>query len=273
MLGYGNHTPILKKSMKSELKEKLHSIAFRATKAECLDLPKITDIVRHVELEPNAMNTYKHLVRDSFAELKNGEVTATNILTKILRLSQLTGGFIGDDEGNKAHKVSNAKLQALEHIIDEVTQSGKKLVVIAKFISEINAITKLLEKKKIKFSIITGSIKNRDEQIEKFQNDSEVLVFVGQIATAGLGITLTAASTMIFYSLDYSMSNFEQAKARIHRAGQKENCTYIYLIAKDTVDEKVLKALKSKYNLTSSLVDDYKSGLNPFEIKGEKFYV
>lgn len=264
MVGYGNHTPVLKKSMEPELKEKIHSIAFRATKSDCLDLPETTDIVRSVELEPNAMNIYKHLVKDSFAELSRGEVTATNILTKILRLSQLTGGFLGDDEGKKIHQISTAKLGALEDIVDEVTSSGKKLVVIARFIPEIEAITDLLSKKKLKFSLITGNIKNRSEQIEQFQNDSDVLVFVGQIATAGLGITLTAASTMVFYSLDYSMSNFEQAKARIHRTGQKENCTYIYLIAKNTVDEKVLKALKKKYDLASSIIDEYKHGLNPF---------
>ena len=265
MVGYGNHTPVLKKSMEPELKEKIHSIAFRATKAECLDLPEMTNIVRYIELEQNAMNIYKHLVRDSFAELSKGKVTATNILTKILRLSQLTGGFLGDDEGKKIHQVSTAKLRALEDIVDEVTPSGKKLVVIARFIPEINEITKMLEKKNLKFSIITGNVKNRSEQIEKFQNNSDVLVFVGQIATAGLGITLTKSSTMAFYSLDYSMSNFEQTKARIHRAGQCDPCTYIYLITKGTIDEKVMKALNKKYDLASSLIDDYRQGLNPFK--------
>jgi SNF2 family DNA or RNA helicase len=79
-----------------------------------------------------------------------------------------------------------------------------------------------------------------------------------------MGITLTAANTMVFYSLDYSMSNFEQAKARIHRVGQKENCSYIYLIAKGTVDEKVLKTLRNKSDLAKTLVDDYRTGTNPF---------
>ena len=88
--------------------------------------------------------------------------------------------------------------------------------------------------------------------------------FVGQIATAGLGITLTAASTMVFYSLDYSMSNFEQTKARIHRVGQRMPCTYLYLVARGTVDEKVLAALESKADLARTLVDDYRSGRNPF---------
>ena len=268
MVGYGNHTPVLKESMKDELKNKIHSIAFVAKKSECLDLPETTDILRYVELEPYAMNTYKHLVRDSFAELKNSEITVTNVLTKILRLSQLTGGFLGDDEGKKVYQISKAKLNALEDIIDDVTSSGKKLVIMARFIPEIEAIKKLLVKKNLSFSVITGDVKNRADEISRFQNDADVLVFLGQIATAGLGITLTASSTMVFYSLDYSMSNFEQAKARIHRTGQKENCTYIYLIAKNTVDEKVLKALKNKVNLAKSLIDDYKNGLNPYENGG-----
>jgi SNF2 family DNA or RNA helicase len=94
MTGYGNHTPILKKLMEPELTRKMHGIAFRATKAECLDLPPVTDIVRTVELEPKAAKLYRQLVKDSYAELANGEITAANILTRLLRLSQLTGGYI-----------------------------------------------------------------------------------------------------------------------------------------------------------------------------------
>lgn len=270
MVGYGNHTPILKRSMEHELMRRLHSIAFRATKAECLDLPETTDIVRYVELEPSATKIYKDLVKDSYAELGQSEqrasvtVTVTNILTRLLRLSQLTGGFIGDDDGNEPQRVSTAKQAALEDIIEDVLQEGKKLVIIARFVAEIKAICKLLEKKHIQHSLIMGGVKNRVEQVSAFQNDTEVQVFVGQIATAGLGITLTAASTMVFYSEDYSMSNFEQTKARIHRVGQKENCTYIYLIAKGTVDEKVFKALQNKADLARTLVDDYRNGINPF---------
>lgn len=268
MTGYGNHAPVLKKSMERELTERLHSIAYRITKAECLDLPVTTDVVRYVELETTAAKVYKDLVKDSFAELSKGEVTVTNVLTRLLRLSQLTGGFIGDDEGNAPQRVSTAKMNALEDIIDEAQNEGKKLVVIARFVAELKAICKLIESKKVKYSLIMGGVKDRDVQVSQFQNDPEVQVFVGQIATAGLGITLTAASTMVFYSLDYSMSNFEQTKARIHRVGQKENCAYIYLTAKGTVDEKVLKALRNKANLARILVDDYKNGANPFAARG-----
>ena len=264
MVGYGNHTPVLKKSMEGELTEKLHSISYRATKAECLDLPETTDVIRQVELEPAALRIYRGLVKESYAELASGEVTATNILTRLLRLSQLTGGFLGNDETAAVEQVSAAKLSALEDILDGAMAEGKKLVIIARFIPEIRAICKLLEKRGLGYSCITGEVKNRDEQVARFQKEPEVMAFVGQIATAGLGITLTAASTMVFYSLDYSMSNFEQTKARIHRVGQRMPCTYLYLVARGTVDEKVLAALESKADLARTLVDDYRSGRNPF---------
>ena len=266
MTGYGNHTPVMKRSMEAEFTERLHSIAFRATKTECLDLPDTTDIVQRVDLEPAAMRTYRQLARDSYAELAGDTVTVTNVLTRLLRLSQLMGGFLGGDDSVATEQVSSAKLDALADIIESAEQDGKKLVVIARFIPEIRAIGKLLTKKGIRYSQISGEIKDRDAQVAAFQNDPKVTVFVGQIATAGLGITLTAASTMVFYSLDYSMSNYEQTRARIHRVGQHRPCTYIHLVAKDTVDEKVLRALRDKANLAKALIDDYRAGHNPFNI-------
>jgi SNF2 family DNA or RNA helicase len=266
MTGYGNHTPVMKQSMEREFTQRLHCIAYRATKAECLDLPDTVDIIRLVDLEPKALKTYSDLVRDSFAELEAEEtVTTANILTRLMRLSQLTGGFIKSDDGS-LRQISRAKLAALEDIVEMVTEGGRKLVVIARFVPEIEAARKLLEQMKIRSSCIYGEVnpKDRAAQVEQFQNDPEVQVFVGQIATAGLGITLTAASTMVFYSTDYSMSNHEQTRARVHRVGQDQKCTYIYLTARSTVDEKVLKALREKADLARTLVDDYRNGGNPY---------
>ena len=187
------------------------------------------------------------------------------MLTRLLRLSQLTGGFLREDSSERPIQISDAKLAALADIVDSAAQDGEKLVVIARFLPEIDAITRMLEKKTIGYSQISGEIKDRDEQVRRFQEDPDTTVFVGQIATAGLGITLTAADTMAFYSLDYSMSNFEQAKARIHRVGQRNPCTYIYLVAAGTVDEKVLQALRDKADLARVLIDEYRMGKNPFE--------
>ena len=254
MTGYGQHVPVIKANMSAELSRRIHSIAFRATKAECLDLPETTEIVRTVELESPAQRLYQSMVRDSFISLKDGEVTAANVLTRLLRLSQLTGGFLRKDDSERSVPVSWAKLVALADIVDSAAEDGRKLVIIARFLPEIDAIRKLLEQKAIQYSVISGEIKDRDDQVHRFQTDPDVTVFVGQIATAGLGITLTAADTMVFYSLDYSMSNFEQAKARIHRVGQRNPCTYIYLVAAGTVDEKVLQALRDKYIDRKSVV-------------------
>ncbi len=265
MTGYGNHTPVLKANMADELTRRIHSIAFRATKAECLDLPETTEIVQRVELEPQAKRLYQQLVRDSYTQIKDGEITAANVLTRLLRLSQLTGGFLRGDETDRVERVSSAKQETLSDIVDSAAQEGGKLVVIARFLPEIDAIKRMLESKSIEYSLITGAVNDRDEQVRRFQTDPDVTVFIGQIATAGLGITLTAADKMVFYSLDYSMSNFEQTKARIHRVGQRNPCTYIYLVADGTVDGKVLKALRDKSDLARTLIDDCRAGHNPFD--------
>lgn len=266
MVGYGNYTPVMKSSMEQEYMERLHSIAFRATKAECLDLPEFTDVIQPIDLEPMAMRIYRQLVKDSYTELADGAVTASNVLTRLLRLSQLTGGFLGTDDGPSPEQVSNAKLAALSDIVDSSMESDRKLVVIARFIPEIKAICQMISKKGIGYRVISGDVPadQRDSAVEAFQHDSRCMIFIGQIATAGMGITLTAASEMVFYSLDYSMSNYEQTRARIHRVGQKNACTYIHLIARGTVDEKVLKALRNKASLAKMLVDDYRAGINPF---------
>lgn len=263
MLGYGNHTPVFRKHMTEKFLQKMHSIAFRVTKKECLDLPDITEEVRYVQLEDKCMKLYQEIQKESFAEIQGTEVTAVNVLTKLLRLSQITGGFLTDDLGGST-AVSTAKLDALSDIVDSMMADNRKLVIIARFVAELDSIEEMLERKKINYSVVRGGIQNREEMVHDFQNDPNCKVFVGQIAAAGLGITLTAASTMVFFSMDYSMSNFDQCKARIHRVSQKNDCHYIYLICKNTVDAKVLRALRNKVDLARSLVDDYRNGNNPF---------
>lgn len=263
MVGYGNHIPRFKSYMTDDFLKRLHSVAFRVTKEECLDLPDIIEEVRTVDLEPKAMKMYRELEKESYTELEDGEVSAVNVLTKLLRLSQLTGGHLTDDDGD-SNAVSTAKLEALSDIVDTAMSEEKKLVVMARFVPELNDIQEMLDKKGIGYACVRGGVKDRADEIRRFQEEDDCRVFIGQIAAAGLGITLTTASTMVFYSLDYSMSNFEQAKARIHRVSQKNDCLYIYLIAKGTVDRKVIRALRDKVDLAKMLVDDYRTGKNPF---------
>ena len=249
-----------------ELVKKAHSIAFRVTKAEALDLPDTIDEIRPVALEGKAQKLYKAFVKESYMELSKGEqgapvaVTATNILTRLLRLQQITGGFIRpDEESERYEQISSAKLNALEDIIDTATSENKKLVVIARFIPEIREICKMLDKKKVKYAHICGEVKDRAAEVDAFQNNPECMVFVGQLQTVSMGLTLTAASTMVFYSLSYNFADYSQAKARIHRIGQKNNCLYIHLVVKNTVDETVLKALEQKENIATKIVDDWRS--------------
>lgn len=270
MSGYGNYIPVFKRELEYEFKQKIASIAYRVTKEECLDLPDTVGITRYIELEDSAKKAYESLAKKSYAELKNSEITATNILTKLLRLSQLTGGFLTDDETHKTECVSNAKLTVLQEMIYQTIEENTKLVIIARFKAEIKMICKLIESKKAKYSLITGDTKNRQEQVNVFQNEKDCHFFIGQIKTTALGITLTSANKMVFYSLDYSMSNFNQAKARIHRVGQNNKCTYYYLLAKGTIDEKVYRTLKYKVNLADRMLSIAKEGQNPFIEKGKE---
>ena len=167
-------------------------------------------------------------------------------MTKLLRLSQITGGYITNEYTNMAEQISSAKINALEEIVDE-------------FIPEIDAITKMLNKRKIKYALIRGDVKDRAGEVDKFQNDKETKIFIGQLQTTGMGLTLTASDTAVFYSLSYNFADYEQAKARIHRIGQKNTCTYIHLIAKNTIDEKVMEALSKKKNIADLVVDNWRS--------------
>ena len=245
-----------------ELVEKVHSIAFRIKIEDAVDLPPFIDETRAITLEPKAQSLYRMLEQDCYAELANGEVTARNVLTQLLRLAQCTGGFIRDDIKSEAQQVSGAKLDALEDIIDTCLDEEKKVVVFARFVPEIEAIAAMLKKKKVGYAQIYGATTDRADQVKKFQEDPEVKVFIGQLQTTGMGLTLTAANVAVFYSLDFSYANYEQSRARIHRIGQKQKCLYIHLVGKGTVDEKILNALKHKGDIAKIMVDDWRSLLN-----------
>ena len=261
MGGYQRHQVIGYQNL-AELVEKVHDIAFRIRIEDAVDLPPFIDEVRSIRLEERARVIYENLNRDCCAVLAEGEVTARNVLTQLLRLSQCTGGYIRSDEMSEPQKVSEAKLDALEDIVDGCMDEGKKLVVFARFVPEIEAIERMLKKKGIGYSLIMGCVKDRAEQVRRFQEEDEVRVFVGQLQTTGMGLTLTAASVAVYYSLDFSYSNYEQSRARIHRIGQKRKCLYIHLVCKGTVDEKVMNALKHKGDIAKLMVDDWRSLLN-----------
>ena len=263
MGGFNDKVVVAYKKL-NELSEKIYTAAHRVTKAEALDLPEYTDQFLYCTLEPKARNVYNQLKEDAVAELEGDQViTAPRIVTRILRLMQLTGGFAKADEDENISAVSTAKLDLLEDTLEDLLYQNKKIVIFARFVAELEAIgnvcSKLVGEENVRR--IQGATPQslRGKAVEDFQTDPNVKLFLAQTATAGLGITLHAADTCIFYSLDYNYGNYEQAKARIHRTGQRNACTAIHLLASKTIDEIVLETVQEKRDLSAKIIDDWRS--------------
>ena len=243
-----------------------------AVKEEALDLPEQTFESRYVSLSAKERSLYDRLRRDSYAELDSGgTITATTVLTRLLRLQQFTGGFLVEDEATKPQLVSRGKLDALADILqDYVVEGGKKLVIFARFLPEIHEIEALCEKvfkasthkgQPPKRAVaIYGEIKKEERGgiVQQFQTDPGTMVFIGQIDTAGTGITLTAADTCVYYSVNFNYATYEQSLSRIHRIGQWHPCTYIHLQVENSIDGMVLAALSKKEDLAKTVVDSWK---------------
>lgn len=245
--------------------KKEHSIAFRITKEEAIDLPEQTFETRHITMDKKERELYDRIRRDSYAELDSGgQITATTVLTKLLRLQQLTGGFLVKDDSSRPELVSRSKLDALSDIIqDYVIGTGKKLVIFARFIPEVRAIIDLAKKELPagkKAVAIYGEIKKEERGpiVKQFQEDPNTMLFIGQIDTAGTGITLTAADTCVYYSKNFNYATYSQSLSRIHRIGQRNTCTYIGLVVEKTVDEMISKALAKKEDMAKTVVDNWR---------------
>lgn len=264
MGGYGNKKIVGYKDLEGLIKKE-HSIAFRVTKDEALDLPEQTFETRKIQLSQKEKNLYERIKKDSYAELDGGgHITATTVLTRLLRLQQLAGGFLVQDDAQKPQLVSRAKLDALADIIEDyVIGSGKKLVIFARFIAEVKAIMELAGKvlpKELKQVAIYGDIKKEDRGgiVKQFQEDPNTVLFIGQIDTAGTGITLTAADTCVYYSKNFNYATYSQSLSRIHRIGQRNCCTYIDLEIEGTIDELISKALSRKEDMAKTVVDNWR---------------
>lgn len=264
MGGYGNKKIVGYKDLEGLIKKE-HSIAFRVTKDEALDLPEQTFETRKIQFSQKEKNLYERIKKDSYAELDGGgHITATTVLTRLLRLQQLAGGFLVQDDAQKPQLVSRAKLDALGDIIEDyVIVSGKKLVIFARFIAEVKAIMELADKvlpKELKQVAIYGDIKKEDrgDIVKQFQEDPKTVLFIGQIDTAGTGITLTAADTCVYYSKNFNYATYSQSLSRIHRIGQRNCCTYIDLEIEGTIDELISKALSRKEDMAKTVVDNWR---------------
>ena len=266
-MGGFNRKQIVRYKDLDTLIRKQNSISYRVTKEDALDLPEQTFENRVVPMNKKERSIYDKLRRDGYAELEgSGTITATTVLTKLLRLQQFTGGFLVEDAADRPKLVSRGKLDALEDILlDYVVEGRKKLVIFARFLPEIHEIEalckKVLGKADMRAVAIYGDIKKEERGaiVQQFQTDPATTVFIGQIDTAGTGITLTAADTCVYYSVNFNFATYSQSLSRIHRIGQRNTCSYIHLVAEKSIDETILQALAKKEDLAKTILDSWRN--------------
>jgi SNF2 family DNA or RNA helicase len=231
-----------------ELKEKVKGDATIRRKDQALDLPdKIYQRIP-VILEPEARKQYNTLAEEFFLELSKGEVVdVKNAVVKLLRLQQITGGWINTDQGMR--QISKAKIKAMRDLLDDMYEEQQKVVVFSRFRPEIEGIVDAAKKAGYKKVYeLTGSTPKDQRSVDRreFQSISEPAVFVAQIQTGGLGITLHSAHQVIFYSVTHALDDYIQACDRVHRIGQTEKVTYRHLVGVGTVDVDIYAALRAK---------------------------
>jgi len=251
-----------------ELSDKLEEFSYRVLKKDCLDLPEKVYIKRIVEMTDEQAVAYGHMKKLALAKLmtESGDmttVTATNVLTQIIRLQQICSGHVNDDEGAMT-AVSTNKLAELLATIEEI---DGKVIIWAIFTEDIKKITEALNEEYGQGSAASyygdTHAEERQNIVEKFQDPSSNLrFFVGQPRTGGYGLTLTEAKTVIYYNNVYDLEVRLQSEDRAHRIGQKNTVTYIDLVTENTVEEKILKALREKIDIATLVMrEEYKEWL------------
>ena len=240
-----------------ELSKSIEPFSYRVLKEDCLDLPDKIYIRREIELTEEQLKMYQSMKLVAMAALKGKIVKAPHVLTQLMRLHQITCGHVMTETGEIVD-IENNRLKELINILEEVES---KVIIWSHYTHDIRKISTELRKIYGEDSVVEyyGETDSeiRQESIDKFQDPrSSVRFFVGNPQTGGYGITLTAASTVIYYSNGYDLEKRLQSEDRAHRIGQKKSVTYIDLIAEKTVDEKIVKALRKKINIASEVLGE-----------------
>jgi len=241
----------------AELSEKLKPFSYRVLKDDCLDLPKKTFVKRTVELTDEQKKLYKQMKEEAIAFLNGKMVTSATVITQLMRLHQITCGHFTSNDG----KVQDVKSNRIGQLIDLLEEMEGKAVIWAHYRYDIKKIVEAISKKYGDNAVVTyygdTSTDDRQKAIKKIQDpESPVRFIVGTPQTGGYGITLTGASTMIYYSNGYDLEKRMQSEARIDRIGQEKPMTYIDLIAEDTIDTKIVTSLRNKVNIASEIMGE-----------------
>jgi len=246
-----------------ELKLMLDTFSFRVKKEECLDLPDKVYIRREVELTDEQVRAYNQMKSVALATIDGGLVSTVNALTQIMRLHQITCGHVKLDDGT----VVSLPNKRIDELLATLEETDGKVIIWATYRHDIEDIKLHLQTAYGMTSVATYYGETTSDERERIVNDfqdpnSELRFFVGNPSTGGYGLTLTEASTVIYYSNSFDLEKRLQSEDRAHRIGQTKNVTYVDLIAPNTVDEKIVKALRDKIDIaTQVLGEDLKEWL------------
>jgi SNF2 family DNA or RNA helicase len=240
----------------SELSDKLQPFSYRVLKEDCLDLPPKNFTKRYIVLTSEQRKTYDQMKKTALATL-NGKVTSTiTVLTQLMRMHQITCGHFTADDGS-TQLIPNNRITELMNVLEE---TEGKAIIWANYQRDITNIIESIIKEYGPGSVVDyyglTPQDERQENIKKFQKDKKCRFIVGTPQTGGYGITLTQANTVIYYSNGYDLEKRLQSEDRAHRIGQKKTVTYVDLICEDTVDEKIVKALRDKINIASEVLGE-----------------
>jgi SNF2 family DNA or RNA helicase len=239
-----------------ELSDKLKPFSYRVLKEDCLDLPDKIFIKRQITLTKQQRKLYDQMKQEALAILNGKQSTTVNTLTQLMRLHQITCGHFTDDNGS-TQPIENNRIKELLSVLEDIEG---KAIIWAHYQYDIKNIIKEIEAVYGPGSVVDYyGLTPKDERqpnITKFQEDPKCRFFVGTPATGGYGITLTAANTVIYYSNGYDLEKRLQSEDRAHRIGQKKPVTYVDINAEDTVDEKIVKALRKKIDIASEVLGE-----------------
>lgn len=251
MGGYGGYQ-ILGYQNLNEFYEKYRSFTFSVGPDEALpDLPPIIFERRVCELSKEEQRIYASLENDFIAQIKGGYVTVSNALTKLLKLQQVTSGYVRDDDGVDRH-VGDSKKQLLADVLSDLPKN-EPVVVFCRFIHDLDAIHEVAKADGRKSFELSG----RRRELEDWMNLNGGEVLAVQLKAGGEGVSMHRARYVIDYSLSFSLGEYNQTRSRLQRPGQTRQVISIALVAAGTVDEKIYKALKRKEKVIETILRGY----------------
>ena len=240
-----------------ELTEKLEKFSYRVLKEDCLDLPPKVFTKRIIELTDEQKKVYAQMKREAVAELEGKVMSTMNVMTQLMRLHQVTcGHFKADDD-----TITEIKNNRIDSLLELLEETEGKVIIWANYRADIKNIVAALKKAYGDASTVEyhGGVDPtlRQDNIAQFQQkNSPTRYFVGNAQTGGYGITLTAANTVVYYSNSYDLEKRLQSEDRAHRIGQTGSVTYVDLMAENTIDERIVKALRKKINLANEIMGE-----------------